>query len=131
MAHTIINVMISWLMVLIPFFILLYVFAFTFTLNLSHQDKYSNLIFYLKQNHPEIYEEVRIKTIWGGFYKKYGTFAHIRDFALNHTVIDDPKAEELLADYANFSKKISRTAYVRVIALFVSFFWLISSLANP
>ena len=59
---------------------------------------------YLKQHHPEIYEQIRIKPNFGPFYSGNVYKASI-DYAKNHERLDDPIAERLLADYVEFYQK--------------------------
>jgi hypothetical protein len=69
-----------------------------------HRSKYNKLMSHLQQHHPEIYEQTRIKPILGPFYG-VGAYQTSMNYAKNHTLLDDPIAEELLADYAEFSHK--------------------------
>lgn len=55
---------------------------------------------YLEQYHPGIYEDIRIKPIFGPFYAK-GVYKKSIDYARNHEPLNDPTAEELLTDYGD------------------------------
>ncbi|MFN8446807.1 MAG: hypothetical protein U0175_38795 [Caldilineaceae bacterium] len=66
--------------------------------------KYNKLMAYLRQHHPEIYEQIRIKPVFGPFYAR-GAYRTSINYAKNHLPLDDIVAEELLADYAKFSQK--------------------------
>jgi len=59
---------------------------------------------YLEQHHPDIYEDIRIKPVFGPFYAK-GAYKTSIDYARNHKRLNDPVAEELLKGYGEFSMK--------------------------
>ena len=79
---------------------------------------------YLKQYHPEIYEQIRIKPIFGIFYEK-GAYKTSIDYAKRHEPLNDPIAEALLADYAEFSQKGTwLVGAIVFIPLIILTFWL-------
>ena len=59
---------------------------------------------HLEQHHPDVYEDIRIKPVFGPFYAK-GAYKTSIDYAKNHEPLNDPTAEELLTDYGEFSLK--------------------------
>lgn len=91
----------------IPIIVVVIFFGFVIIItyyNEMHRSKYNKLMAYLKQHHPEIYERIRIKPIFGIFYEK-GAYKDSIDYAKRHEPLNDPIAEALLADYAEFSQK--------------------------
>jgi hypothetical protein len=70
--------------------------------NHRHRQKYDEPMSHLKNHHPEIYEEISIKPVFGPLYSSGAYAASIR-FARNHEPLDDPVAEELLSEYARIS----------------------------
>lgn len=70
--------------------------------NSIFKSKYDKLMLYLNENYPGVYEEIRIKPIFGSFYAR-GAYKKSIDFASDHEPFDDPIAENLFADYAKFS----------------------------
>jgi hypothetical protein len=68
--------------------------------NEIHRKKYDELMSYLKEYYPGVYEDIRIKPGFGNFYRNHGTYASSIEFAKKHVLHNDPKAEELFADYA-------------------------------
>ncbi|MBE7556660.1 MAG: hypothetical protein HS126_36890 [Anaerolineales bacterium] len=72
--------------------------------NEVHRSKYNKLMSHLQQHHVGIYEQIRIKPVFGPFYAK-GAYKTSIDYAKNHPPLDDPVAEKLLTDYAEFSQK--------------------------
>ena len=70
--------------------------------NEIHRSKYNKLMAYLEQHHPGIYEDIRIKPVFGAFYAN-GAYKPSIDYAKNHKPLNDPIAEELLTDYGKFS----------------------------
>lgn len=85
----------------VPFAVILVILVI---MNMIHKIKYDKLMQHLEAYHPEIYEEIRIKPVWGPFYAK-NAYKKSLDYANHHDPLDDPVAEELLADYANHSRK--------------------------
>jgi len=73
--------------------------------NENHRSKYNKLMSHLEEHHPDIYEQTRIKPVFGPFYLKGSTYRKSIDYAKNHEPLGDPKAEELLKDYAELSQK--------------------------
>ena len=84
--------------------------------NLAHRMKYEKLMIHLEQHHPEIYEDTRVKpvaeTIFGPLYSRNGAYKQSIEYARNHEPLDDPIAEELLADYAEISDYGVSAAYL-------------------
>jgi len=89
--------------------------------NEIHRSKYNKLMAHLEQHHPDIYEKIRIKPVFGPFYAK-GAYKTSLDYARSHEPLNDPIAEELLADYGEFSFKglwiIVVTAIIGFVVLF-------------
>ena len=71
--------------------------------NEAHRKKYDELMSYLQEHHPGIYEDIRVKPVFGIFYRKHGEYASSIEFARKHKPLNDSKAEELLANYARIS----------------------------
>lgn len=82
-------------------------------MNVIYRNKYNELMQHLEAHHPQIHEEIRIKPVRGRFYGK-NAYRKSLDYAYRHDPLDDPVAEELLADYANHHRK---TAVVAVVFL--------------
>jgi hypothetical protein len=87
-------------------------FAFTIVLflviaiqlyNEVHYSKYKKLMAHLREHHLDIYEQIRIKPILGPLYAK-GAFKISIDYAKKHPPTNDPIAEKLFSDYAEFSQ---------------------------
>ena len=76
---------------------------------------------YLEQHYPDIYEDIRIKPVWGSLYAN-GAFKKSIDYARNHEPLNDPTAETLLADYGEFSLKgLGIIGVAALVGLVVSF----------
>lgn len=88
--------------------------------NEVHRHKYNKLMTHLKQYHPDIYEKIRIKPIFGIFYAK-GAYKDSIDYAENHEPLNDPIAEALLEDYAKFSQKGAWIVVIIALITFVGF----------
>ncbi len=74
--------------------------------NFLHREKYTALLKYFQQYHPGIYEKIKLKPVLGIFYRQPGAYQASIDFAANHEPLNDPVAEEMLADYAQFNKQM-------------------------
>ena len=83
---------------------------------------------YLSQYHPELYSQIKPTRILG-FYPN-GAFRASMRFAHDHEPLDDPVAEELLADYAYWSDPVKAVVFmlvpifvVAILAAIATFFY--------
>lgn len=72
--------------------------------NHLHRQKYEDLIAYLNYHHPDVASRIEIKPLLGFLYPSRGAFTPSIRYARKHEPLDDPVAEELLAEYARFSR---------------------------
>jgi hypothetical protein len=72
--------------------------------NEIHRKKYDELMSYLQDNFPGIYQDIRVKPVFGIFYRNPGAYSPTIKFAREHKSLKDPVAEKLLADYARISE---------------------------
>ena len=72
--------------------------------NHLHRQKYYELIAYLRHHEPEVATRIELKPILGFLYPRGGFRPSIK-YARDHEPLDDPVAEELLADYARLSER--------------------------
>ncbi len=81
--------------------------------NVVLRSKYKKLMDYLHDQHPMIYEKVRVKSVGGVLYPP-GVYRESLKYAKNHPPTNDPIAEELFAEYVEYSQ-ISPSVMRRIV----------------
>lgn len=71
--------------------------------NVVLQGKYKKLMDYLQNQHPMIYEKVKVKSVGGVLYPP-GVYRESLKYAKNHPPTNDPIAEEFFAEYVEYSQ---------------------------
>jgi hypothetical protein len=88
--------------------------------NFLWRKRLNKLMSYLSQHHPNLYAKIKPTRILG-FYPD-GAFRASMRFVHNHESLDDPGAEELLADYAYWSDPIKAVVFLLVPIFVVAIF---------
>jgi hypothetical protein len=95
--------------------------------NHRHRQKYDELMAYLSYHHPEIYEQISIKPVFGPFYSS-GAYTKSIRYARKHEPLEDPVVEQLLTEYAHLSSScivyiLAPIFLVVILAAIVTFFY--------
>ncbi|MBD2293637.1 hypothetical protein H6G06_09085 [Anabaena sphaerica FACHB-251] len=81
-------------------------------------NKYEEIIYYFQKHYPEIYKKIRVKPDFGQLYSKGNNkYKPSLEYAKNHQPLEDEKAEKLLSEYMQMSKKGTLINIVLIILL--------------
>jgi hypothetical protein len=92
-------------LVIIPVVLL---FVFAAVVNLIYLRRYNAVLGYLREFHPEAYEQTRRKPDVGRLYSTaYNYSKPLVQLAKRSKDLNDPKAEKLLADFVRFDRTLN------------------------
>ena len=104
------------------FLVLVYMVLFI-GINLVYAKRYNKVRTYLKRNHPELYDAVRIKPILGIFYSTaHDSSKPLIELAKRAQTIQDERLKQMLSDFVKFNQFITRLSLFCIIAFVVSIF---------